>query len=151
MFGNIRLSIALVLGLLAVGSVISAHAQEPKTYSLSLTSEATYRAASPEAREVQRWLMEHATFHKGVMIGEPDKLGDVRVVYQAKASSGFQPTAPGDGPPVPLPPGGNLGDTITITSSSGGWTQTWSYVWVGNTAGGNWSLIEYRFFRNRPA
>jgi hypothetical protein len=114
---------------------------------------ATYRANSSEAQDVQQWLARNAKFVNGSMLGDLDKIGDIEIVY-ARAGTSASPTAgpggPGGGPPVPLPATGNPGDQISITSSSGGWTQTWSYTWTSSSGGGFWQLVEYHYFKNNP-
>src|SRR5699024_5743864 len=52
-----------------------------------------------------------------------------------------------DEPPVHLPGGASPGDEVTISYSSGGYAQTWTYRWVGSTGGGRWVLIRYEYFR----
>lgn len=54
-----------------------------------------------------------------------------------------------DGPPYP-PPGGsyNSGDTFSISLSSGGITETWTYIYVANGNGtGYWVLSSYTYKR----
>ena len=117
----------------------------------TLTTQGEYRAGSREAKEVLYWLTTHAAHNNGEVIGDFDKLGNIQVVYSAIASSAnVRANGVGDSPPVPLPPSGNPGDSITITSTSGGITQTWSYTWQGSSAGGNWALTSYSWKRSPP-
>ena len=53
-------------------------------------------------------------------------------------------------PPLPLPPSGTNGETITIAHTGGGVTETWTYTWVSNGQGGGWVLTYYEFQRNTP-
>ena len=117
----------------------------------TVATQGEYKAGSREAKEVLYWLTTHAAYNNGEVIGNFDKLGKVKVVYSAIASSAnVRANGVGDSPPVPLPFFGNPGDTITITSTSGGITQTWSYTWQGSSAGGNWVLTSYSWTRSPP-
>lgn len=136
-----------LLGALAFSLASNAGARE--TIRSVVTTEAIFRTGAPEVHEIQRWLVEHAAYVKGAMVGDPGKLGDVQIVYTANLPDS-QIMSPGDGPPVPLPPTGSPGDEITITSSSGGWTQTWSYRWVSGTTFGRWVLFRYEYFQTMP-
>ena len=112
----------------------------------TLVSEASYTAESTEAQQVRQWLSVNAPFRSNSEIGNPAYLGDVTVVVTRTTSGMVRPSSPGDGPPVPLPSSGVEGDTIEVTSSSRGWTQTWSYIWRG----GGWRLTAYRYYQTVP-
>lgn len=115
----------------------------------TVTTRGEYGAGSREAKEVLRWLAAHAAYNNGEAIGDFDKQGDIRVVYRATESSAtVRADGVGDSPPVPLPPSGNPGDGISITWTSGGITQAWSYTWPESPAGGNWVLASYRWERS---
>jgi len=50
------------------------------------------------------------------------------------------------GPPTPLPPNGNIGDTITISACSRGISESWSYAWgLTSTGGYGWVLQDYHY------
>jgi hypothetical protein len=99
-----------------------------------------YAAGSKGANLVARWLLDHATYAQGQMLGDLSKLGMVTVTYSL---SGVQSV--GGGPPVPLPPSGQSGDRISISSCSMGTRQTWEYEWVSNSAGSGWVLRAYNW------
>lgn len=128
---------ATVLLLAASGSLLAGGA-------VVITTDATYRAGTPEQEAVVAWLSDHAAFVKGEMVGDPTILGDVQVVHTRQVSD-VSRHSPGSEPPVPLPPWGNPGDEITVTMSSGGVMQSWTYRWVGSTGGGVWRLTAYEY------
>jgi len=140
--------LAVLLAGLLLGVPLCTQAQQSLTRAVA--TNATYAAGSAEVRDIRSWLLRNAEYHNGAMIGDPDRLGAVRVTYTAVASAVQSLASPGDQPPVPLPATGNPGDTMSITSSSRGYTQTWTYQRVGSSTSGSWSLIEYRFFQDRP-
>lgn len=115
-----------------------------------ITTEVTYQSGSDQAKQVKEWLIEHAAYVNGAMIGDPDKLGSVQISYTHTSGSEASTARPMDinGPPVPLPLTGNPGDVISITSTTGGATQTWTYTWVGSSTMGNWHLTSYIFKEN---
>lgn len=115
------------------------------------TTTSSYAANSAAVSQIQAWLLDHATYQKGSMIGDPGKLGTVQVTYIAHlvgSPRNLQTQGVGDNPPVPLPAGGNPGDTISVTSSSGGYTQSWSFEWHSNSSGGGWALTSYTYKKN---
>lgn len=134
------------LGILWMSLVFSGTAAAQSTVQSTLVSEASYESGSVEAQQVRQWLALNAPFRSSSEIGNPAYLGDVTVVVTRTVPGMMQPSAPGDGPPVPLPVSGAEGDTIEVTSSSRGWTQTWSYVWRS----GGWRLTAYRYFQTVP-
>lgn len=137
--------ITLSLGaLLLVATAGNACAQG--TYQTTRLTEAEYRSGSREALDVQRWLVANAAYANGDVLGDFNRLGEISVLYKAVTSSvaGVVKT-PGDSPPVPLPSFGNPGDTISITSTSGGISQTWSYAWQGSSTSGGWILTSYTY------
>lgn len=84
---------------------------------------------------------------------DADALGDVLyvdIVHHAR-STGLSPMS---GPALPAPPwtpgfsGYSIGDTATVSTTSGGWTQTWSLELAMGT-GGNlmWVTTAYRATR----
>lgn len=136
--------------LLALGAVQVATAKSPAV-SRAITTVSEYRAGSPEVGQVKAWLQNHAEFANGVMVGDPEKLGHVRITYTKVAAGGsLQADIVGGDPPVSLPATGNPGDVISISSNSGGITQNWTYTWVGNITTGGWVLTDYGWSRNNP-
>lgn len=116
----------------------------------SITTEATYQLDSDQAERVKAWLVEHAAYVNGTIVGDPDKFGSVQVAYTSKSAAGSARPMDINRPPIPLPMTGNPGDVMSITSTSGGVTQTWTYTWVGNSAGGSWPLRDYTYHQNKP-
>lgn len=141
----------LLFGTLAFG--FAGKAAATSHIKSTVTTEATYLASSDQARQVKEWLLQHAVYVNGAMVGDPNKLGNVQVIhsYTSRSAAGsMQQPMDINGPPVSLPLSGNPGDVISITSTSGGVTQTWTYTWVGNPTMGNWHLTKYTYEENNP-
>jgi len=139
-------SVAAVASLALLLTIGSVYAASRDGITVAVSTEASYRAGTTEAKSIQFWLQKNAQYANGQMVGEPAKLGDVTVIYQT--SSGSRQSAVGDGPPVPLPASGKPGDKISISSTSGGVTQTWSYSWQGSSSGGQWILTSYTWVKS---
>lgn len=146
MFSKKRFGLVLVaLSALFLSSL--AHAQQ---VSVKKSVEASYQQGSPEAKEVVRWLTQHAEYRNGQMLGDLSKIGPISVRIVSISTQGMAGAeSVGGDPPVPLPASGNNGDTITVSSCSGGASQTWSYVWVGNSISGSWQLTSYSYVRTK--
>ena len=65
--------------------------------------------------------------------------------HPARGGNRVRPRRP-NYPPMPLPRTGNSGDTVSITTCTGGSIeQTWTYEWVGDADSGGWVLVSYSF------
>lgn len=127
--------------LLLATFVVSAATTSQRVVTIS-----TYTENSVEKQAVVAWLHQHAEHVNGKLIGELDRVGDVTVTYNRETAAGHADAqSPGDGPPVPLPPDGHPGDTISVSSCSRGVSQVWSYTWVSNAASGTWGLNSYKY------
>lgn len=117
-----------------------------------VTSEGTYAAASLQGEWVIHWL-ERQSAPRAVGLDRGfEKVGHFRVSYSRLVGASdhdLDVAAPGDGPPVPLPPSGSPGESITIERTFGGWFESWTYVWTAGSAGGGWMLAGYRYERVR--
>ena len=145
--------LAIVLGGLVSIVGMSAYSTPP-TVKYTTSTSASYRAGSVESHEVAAWLARNAKVINGESLGDLSKLGDIQVTYThgtSRAPTDASASSAGGGPPVSLPMSGNPGDQISITSSSGGYSQLWTYQWQGSPVAGNWVLIEYHYFKNNPA
>ena len=136
--------------LVALSAIFFGPSANAQQISIKKSIEASYQRDSREAKEIQRWLTQHAEYRNGQMLGDLSKLGtiSVRIVSSNVRGSAGVESVGGD-PPVPLPASGNSGDTITVSSCSGGASQTWSYVWVGNSISGSWQLTSYTYIRTK--
>ncbi|MCT8292041.1 hypothetical protein RMA73_14095 [Xanthomonas translucens pv. translucens] len=112
-----------------------------------VTTTTSYAESSPEKHQVELWLQQHTARVNGHLIGEFGQIGDVTVTYSRETASDgrVHPQAPGDAPPTPLPSNGRPGDTYSVSSCTRGVSQSWSYVFVNNSNGGNWKLVDYKY------
>jgi hypothetical protein len=104
-----------------------AMAQTGKT-TVSSTTSTFYSPNTAAYAQAVAWLKEHSFDDQRQLLGDFDKLGALKVVYHTASGSNAAADIPG--PPVPLPTTGNKGDTITVSTCGGGWSQAWSYAWV---------------------
>ena len=113
-----------------------------------LTTHASYAAGSAPAKAIQQRLRDHPGFPEGRRIGDPEQFGAVSVTYRLTLPEAGTAYGLGDPnyPPMPLPRTGNSGDTVSITTCTGGSIeQTWTYEWVGDADSGGWVLVSYSF------
>lgn len=145
---NIPSIIAITLSLGLVGSG-SAHARTSDLETVT-TSTATYGVTSREGRQIIDWLMAHDAPSKQGLFESSDLKGEFLVSIKTVRGSASDRADVGGGPPVPLPPSGTNGETVTIAHTGGGITETWTYTWVSNGQGGGWVLTYYEFQRSTP-
>lgn len=126
--------------LLMFAAATSVQAAKSVTTVISTTRSATYTPGSAGYDDVVQWLKARSFDDDRQPSSNFDKLGTLIVVYQSAPRSNA--TLDPGGPMMPLPPGHN-GDTITISSCSGGWKETWSYVYVVDSTGQGWVLTSY--------
>ncbi len=131
--------LCIVLSVLLAVSA-PAIAQAGKT-TVSSTTSTFYSPNTAGYAQAIAWLKDHSFDDQRQLFGDFDKLGVIKVVYRTAPSSKATMDIPG--PPVPLPTSGNKGDTITVSSCGGGWSQTWSYVWVSAGVNSGWNLTAY--------
>lgn len=118
-------------------------------YTSQTTTRAEYIADSDEGVQIQEWLRaKEAPFGPGhtLKFAPSDRIS---VELRSTSVASGVATQSVRSPPVPLPTSGQPGDTITVTHTSGGWTQSWSYQWSGNSIAGAWGLIAYRIEKVR--
>lgn len=118
-------------------------------YTSQTTSRSEYLAGSDEGRQIQEWLRaKDAPFGPGrtLKFAPGDRIS-VEFRQTSVVNGMVAQSVPP--PPVPLPTSGQPGDTITVTHTSGGWTQSWPYQWSGNSIAGAWGLIAYRIEKVR--
>lgn len=138
----------IVPAVLAACMALSGSVNAGTVVKSTVRTESTFAANSVEVRGIEAWLYQNASYVDGKMVGDLNKLGTVKIVYtSASRSPNMRPMSPGDGPPVPLPASGQAGDTISISSSHGGYTQTWEYEWVPDSNGGHWVLTRYEYIK----
>ena len=131
--------LCIVLSVLLAAST-PAIAQVGKA-TVSSTTSSYYSPNKGGYAQAVEWLKDHSFDDQRQLLGDFDKLGALKVVYHTAPRSNA--TADTPGPPVPLPTTGNKGDTITVSTCGGGWSQTWSYVWVSSGANSGWFLTAY--------
>lgn len=125
----LRVALVVALGLGAAGAAVAKDGSRTQ-----VVAEGVYAAGSPEARDVGRWLNDVGAYQKS-------PLGAVEVVNSRLILGDVHAYEPGDGPPVPLPPSGNPGQRITVTSSGSGYRESWTYQWINH----QWRLISYEW------
>jgi hypothetical protein len=141
----------LYIGTLLLFSIGNVHAVE--SYASQITASAEYSANSRQGIQVQQWLLQQdAPSAPGLNMrfSSGDRFKVTRTTA-TRPENVVASASPGDGPPVPLPTKGNPGDTISVTHQSGGYIQTWTYQWFGNSTNGGWGLIKYTYERVGPA
>jgi hypothetical protein len=139
--GKFFSKVAILSGFLLLMFAPVAGAQSKAgTTVVSTTKSATYTPGSAGYDDVVQWLKARSFDDNRQPLSDFDKLGTLIVVYQSAPRSNA--TLDPGGPMMPLPPGHN-GDTITISSCSGGWKETWSYVYVVDSTGQGWVLTSY--------
>lgn len=118
-------------------------------YTSQTTTRSEYVAGSDEGLQIQEWLRaKDAPFGPGhtLKFAPSDRIS---VELRSTSVASGVATQSVRSPPVPLPTSGQPGDTITVTHTSGSWTQSWSYQWSGNSIAGAWGLIAYRIEKVR--
>jgi hypothetical protein len=111
------------------------------TTTVSRTSSTFHSPNTAGYAQAVAWPEDHSFDDQRQLPGDFDKLGALKVVYHTAPS----PNAAADrlALPVPLPTTGDEGDTITVSSCGGGWSQAWSYDWVSAGVNSGWSLTAY--------
>ena len=118
-------------------------------YTSQTTTRAEYTAGSDEGLQIQEWLRaKDAPFGPGNArkFASGDRIS-VELRSTLVANGRVARSVPS--PPVPLPTSGQPGDTVTVTHTSAGWTQSWSYQWSQNSRAEAWGLIAYRIEKAR--
>ncbi|OAX57875.1 hypothetical protein [Xanthomonas graminis] len=140
----------LALAVAAGSMAVTVQAEQSTTKTTTTRAvEATYLPGSKEVKQIQQWLLLHSD-PTSRMAGDPQNLGTVTVKYTevipTNATLADMNAPP---PPVPLPSSGQSGGTFSVGSCGGGVSQSWTYMWVPNSAGGNWVVTDYHSFRTK--
>ena len=143
-----KLRAFLITFAISAATIFPLHDALAEQASRVLTTHATYTANSTQAKAIQQWLRDHPGFQEGRRLGDPEQFGTLSVTYRLTLADDGRAYALGDPtyPPMPLPRTGNNGDTVSITTCTGGSVeQTWTYEWVGDSDSGDWVLVSYSF------
>lgn len=160
---------SLLIGLLACGIAVTAsepvvaqeQANATSTSSGQIVTHLKLRKGTADYEHARAWVRD-AVRRSGTRFGtvanlERDALGDVLYVTITHNVDDKLLSA-SSGPVLPSPPwtpgfsGYSVGDTVSITTTSGGWTQTWSLVLALSTSGTLvWNTMQYSATRHdRP-
>lgn len=137
----------LLAAALTIGGIGTAAAADG--YTSQTTTRSEHSAGSAEGFRIQEWLRA-----KDAPFGPAPALrfapGDRITVERTSTSVSDGMVAQGvHAPSLPLPASGQTGDTIAVTHAGGGWVQSWSYQWSGNSNSGAWGLSAYRIEKVR--
>ena len=138
---------AVIVAFLSVGSGVSvAQVQVPQSgvTSGSFIHETTVTRGTPDYERVRQFITEHAgpRYRSGID-SETALAATIKVTakVQVPAQSGYEPMMV-PSPPMSPPMGTyQVGDTYTFTYTSGGKTESWTFVWGGK----DWQLTDYHF------
>ncbi|QEO26307.1 hypothetical protein ISN35_14200 [Xanthomonas translucens pv. undulosa] len=140
------LALAVAAGSMAV--TVQAEQSTTKT-TTSRVVETTYLPGSKEVKQIQQWLLLHSD-PTGRMAGDPQNLGTVTVKYtEVIPTNATLADMNAPLPPVQLPISGQPGATFSVGSCGGGVSQSWTYMWVSNSAGGGWAVTDYHSYRTK--
>jgi hypothetical protein len=137
---------------------IQASAQDAMAVSGQIVRHMQIRRGTADYERARQWVAESvARSGKQVRSAaslDPSALGNVLyvdIVNHTRPRNGL-PAA--GSPPLPAPPwvpgfsGYSVGDTATVSTTNGGWSQTWSLELVRATSGGlMWPTTEYHAIR----
>lgn len=105
--------------------------------SITVVAKSIYPAGSAETGFINDWIRRNSPDHPPMF-----SLGTVSVTHTRRGPRGLQQGATSAGSPVPLPPTGVEGETITINNTlPDGGSETWGYTWTN----GAWKLVSYSF------
>jgi hypothetical protein len=155
---------AVVAALLAAGVggfgcfPVQASPQNAVVVSGQVISHIEIRRGTADYERARQWVAE-SVVRSGKRVGsaanlDPSALGDVLYVDIVHHTKPQNSLSAADSPPLPAPPwvpgfsGYSIGDTAIVSTTSGGWTQTWSLELVQSTSGGlMWATTEYHATR----
>jgi len=136
-----KLSFVCVFGL----SIVAGAASAQQENWVVISSTTTYQAGSPELSALKVWMKQHYSRDSRLPLGDVDRLGTVTVTKTILQPDRATASGIGSNPPITsLPPGGQPGDSITISSCINKQQESWTFVWVSNgQGGGSWALQSY--------
>ncbi len=141
MKAHILKMIGIALALTLAASLCSATSSGLSGYSLKRTTQTIVFKGTPQFEMVQQWLRQNIGSK-----GDLSALDSIDIELTNTAVAGSQAEALPSAP-VPLPTNGAAGDTLTITSCSGGVQQSWTFVYSAT----GWVLTDYAAHFNTPA
>lgn len=111
-----------------------------------ITHTEVFNRGTPEFEAVRQFIVQHSTREQRQFLDNGSQLPvSFTVSYTTHIRSSADVVRAQDipSPPMPLPSFGNPGDTISVSSCSGGTQESWSYTWQGPRLGGGWVLDSY--------